>query len=891
MKLNRLVLHSVIALFPLLLLLAAAHLALAAAFNGGVDPVTSSGGISDIMLNFSIQNTDGAENITQVNITLPPGFTYSGGVRQHIGTFSILNSGETLSWANSTGIVYAVSTGYIWFEVDTPAETGTYYFNISASDSAGALTSNNVTVKLSDVVTPKWTANTTNYSSPTYYAPYKNHTFNITWSDNVGVDSVLFEWQGATNYTNTSTPAVLSLGSGRYSFTFVDLIVTNYTYRWYANDTNGTENATQSFPYKVLPHANIVDVYLNSNKNRNITVNQGTQVNITATGHGTLYIYENGNLLATGIGPLTTMRTLGVGNWSYKVNSSSTANYSRNVTGIEHGVVAKYPPPKYAVTLSAPTEWYSGSWANFSVIWTDDNDPNGFDTAIIELNHTGTRTNYTMNETADTNESFYNLRLTKPMSLSWMIYANNSYNTWNATNLTVSVISKRSPAVVLNITPALNVVKGTRTIAHCYSPYVSVNLYRDGVSVNATEIATLVTGAYVYTCNTTGSVNYSAYTISKILNVVKHLADIAFVTTETEVPVEQGKSNSTVISVRNTGNTSHYIAFQVLDIDESLYSLNATNVSVPINGVAAFEVTFDVPDDYDVDEYSGRFRAFTKDKNLTHSFTLQVTPKEETKTTIQTTLTLLQVNVTRAWLDINASKAEGYNTSVAESKILQAKDMAELAQSYIDDGNYFDANLLLDDIEDLIADARTELEAAREELPPGKRVNILTWVIWAVVVVVVAVLGYLLWPTSGYDARRKTYRYKSPRQRGADKLQETKEKLAGKLSKSISGGKPKPKTTYRYKAPYKLSEQIYKKPAQAFSMPKGVEATDKIAKRPGEVAKPAAKRSGAVERLNEFFDRVTGKKDTNAAKPKAPKPAKDTKKSEVEIKEQKTRKE
>ena len=313
MKLNRLVLHSVIALFPLLLLLAAAHLALAAAFNGGVDPVTSSGGISDIMLNFSIQNTDGAENITQVNITLPPGFTYSGGVRQHIGTFSILNSGETLSWANSTGIVYAVSTGYIWFEVDTPAETGTYYFNISASDSAGALTSNNVTVKLSDVVTPKWTANTTNYSSPTYYAPYKNHTFNITWSDNVGVDSVLFEWQGATNYTNTSTPAVLSLGSGRYSFTFVDLIVTNYTYRWYANDTNGTENATQSFPYKVLPHANIVDVYLNSNKNRNITVNQGTQVNITATGHGTLYIYENGNLLATGIGPLTTMRTLGAG--------------------------------------------------------------------------------------------------------------------------------------------------------------------------------------------------------------------------------------------------------------------------------------------------------------------------------------------------------------------------------------------------------------------------------------------------------------------------------------------------------------------------------------------------------------------------------------------------
>jgi hypothetical protein len=854
-------------------LLVATALTWAAAFNAGVSPGTISSGINDMLVNFSIQNTDGAQNITQVNITLPPGFTYSGGVRQYIGTFSILNNGEILSWVNATGIVYAVSTNYLWFEVDTPAKTGTYYFNVSASDSASALASNNVTIKLSDVITPKWTGNVTNYSSPTYYSPYKNHTFNITWADNVGMDSVLFEWEGTTNYTNTSSPAVLSLGSGKYSITLRDLLVSNYTYRWTANDTNGTENSTQSFSYKVLPHANIVDVYLNGNKNQNITINQATQVNITATGHGTLYIYENGNLLSTGIGPLTTMRTLSVGNYSYKVNASSTFNYTRNVTGIEHGVRAIYPPPKYSVTVSIPTTWYGGARANFTVDWTDQNDPDGFDTAFIELNHTGTRVNYTMNETVGANQSYYSLALTRPMSITWKIYANNSFNSWNATNRTTSVIGKIMPAVMLNITPALNVVKGTRTIAHCYSPHVTVNLYRDGVSVNATEIATLATGSYFYSCNTTGTVNYSAYTISRYLNIVKYLADITWVTTESVVPVEQGKSNTTTIVVKNTGNTTHYIAFEVLGLDPALYSVNGTNVSVEVNGLAAFEVTFDIPGSQDVNDYSGRFHAFTKDRNLTHSFVLRVTPKEETKTAIVNTLALLKVNMTRAWFDINASRAEGYNTSVAESKILQAKDMVDLAQSYIDGGKYFDANLLLDDIDDLIADARTELTAAMQEVPPGKELPILTWVIWAVVIVVVAVLGYLLWPSSGYDTRRKTYRYKSPKQRGADKLQKTKDKIAGKLSKSFGVTKLKPKPSYRYKSPYKPSEQIYKKPAQVLRLPEGMETTDKIAKRPGDVAKAPAKKSGAVERLNEFFDRVTGKKEP-----------KETKKSEVEIK-------
>lgn len=845
-----------------------AIMTLAANFNASVSPSTTHAGTNDIMVNFSIQNTDGVQNITQVNITLPPGFVYSGNLRQGIGTFSILNNGEVLSWSNGSGVVYATSTNYIWFEVDTPKKTGNFDFNVSSSDSVGALTTSNVTVNLMDIKSPTWSSNTTSPAAVSYYTPGCNYTFNITWTDNVAVDSVTFEWNGATNYTNTTTPAVISHGSGKYGIELHDLPVTNYTYRWYANDTNTSGNSTASLPYKVLPYDNVIRIYLNSHRDQSIVVNQGTQVNITATGHGTLYIYENNNLLTTGIGPLTTMRSLSVGNYSYKVNSSSTANYTRNSTGATYVVRAIYPPPKYSIAVEIPSTWYRNAYANWTVTWSDDNDPNAFDTAFIQLNHTGTVTNYTMNRTAGYNVSYYSLNLSRPMNLTWRIYANNSYGSWNSTNLTFVEIAKITPTVLLNITPALNVQNGTETRAHCTSPHVTVNLYRDGASVSNPDIYKLSTGPHIYTCNTTETTNYSAYSVAKIVNVVRDLIDVRFTKAEDIVPVEQGLINSTIISVKNIGNATHYIAFSILGISSDYYTMNSTNVSTRVGQNASFLVTFSVPESLQAKDYNGTFRAVTRDKTIIHDFVMRVMPNEDMKKSIDNTLVFQQVNMTRVWTEINESKSLGYNVTAAESKIIEAKAMIDLAKEYANAGNYFEANSLLDDIRTLIAGAETELSAVLEEEAAGRRIP-LSWIIIIVVVVsVVGFLAYLLWPQPGYDTRAKKYRYKAPKQAGMEKIKGAKDKISEKFSK-------KQYRPYRYrgysgtKSP---SEQIYIKPAQEMKMPTGMEATDAISKKPGEVPKKPAESDGASEALKRLLKKmkirktVTGKKNESGDK-------------------------
>ena len=128
----------------------------------------------------------------------------------------------------------------------------------------------------------------------------------------------------------------------------------------------------------------------------------------------------------------------------------------------------------------------------------------------------------------------------------------------------------------------------------------------------------------------------------------------------------------------------------------------------------------------------------------------------------------------------------------------------------------------------------------------------------------------MLWPQPGYDTRSKKYTFKGPKQRGAQNIKDAKDKLTDKLPSNLGGKlsekmssrlssrryKPKP----RYRPAPKPSEQIYMKPAHDLRLPRGVEPTDEIAKKPGKPVEKYEKPSKVTDSLSSMLDRIGKKK-------------------------------
>ncbi len=748
-------------------------------FDSSINAIN--GGLTSALFNFSITNNDAANNITKLNITLNSGFIYRGGARQNLMTFYLMESGTVLSWENSSYIVNNSATVYIWFYASTPSLTGQQKINVSTIDNTGSFLSKNVTLELIDSNAPKWSSNTTTYSVPTSYLLNKNNTFNITWTDNLGLEDVKFEFNGV-NYTNTSSIPVKTSGSGVYGITLTDLNANSYNYKWFAEDWNNTENATSVLLYNVSKAMNPITVYFDGSANTDKVVNLGETLNITVTGKGNVYLYENGTLIGSGGSPLTYLRSLSSrGIYVYQINGTSTANYTTNSTGSTYTIRVDYPSPRYSVSTSIPTTWSLNSYALFNVTWNDPNDSNGFSVALIQLNHSGSATNYTMTRIGSTNTSTYELNLTTPMTLTWRIYANNSYNTWNSTELNTSVISRISPTLSISVIPDWNVIKGTRTTVKCSSDQVSVNLYRDGVLVSNPDVQTLSTGEYFYLCNNTLTVNYSSTYESKLLTAYNFMAVISFLNVDPIVTIVQNSSNSTTVVIKNTGNATQSVNFEIENITSTIYSINDSTVDISYGNKAAFSMNFTVSDSMELGDYKGNYKVTTSNSTYTYSFILRITPKAEDYETIENSIALYKANMNKLWSELNQTKAQypELNYTSIETWILDTKAKIDSAENYVNQNNYYAAYELLGTIESNIASAESELNALK--LNSGIFPSWIRNLLIGIGTVVVMILAYLLWPVKGYDIKSGNYRHKTTKETGIEKLMDVKVKMKGKL--------------------------------------------------------------------------------------------------------------
>ena len=729
-------------------------------FTPIVSPDGMNGGQSSQLLNFSVQNS-GSVNITQVNITLPPGFTFTGSSGTTT-TSSYTASTSTPSWVNtsSLGLVGNSTTQSFWIYANTPSTTASYSFNITTLDANGVFNSSNVSVAIFDTLAPTYSSNTTSPATNSSYTAGQSYWFNVTWADGVGVSKVLIEH----NITGSSSihNETMSNSSSVYYFNVSDLAAGVYLWRVYANDTNNTFNTTPQLTYEIRKASNTLNVYLNGSLNSNITSTNNTAVNITvnATCNQTncnISVSRDGTTIAsTKPNPYFLNDTLtSVGLHNYTISISSNTNFT--------GANASYyvaTVPTYSTSTSNLPLTYSNTTIGSLNITFDTNA--ALSDIKIQGDWSGTTTNYSM--TNSTGTSYY-YNITFPAGTStWKIYGIYSNHSFNLTGSNTFTINKASPNLVLSTSPQWTLDTPVQTNVSCSVSLsvLTVTLYKNGSAISNHDVQTFAAGSiYVYLCNNTANQNYTTETVTNTLIIrAKPLAALSFVQTPTSVEVVQNSTATREIKVKNNGNVAQNVTIEIEGLDSSWYSFDKTTALVLGGRNESFSVTFNIAN-FDVKDYPAKFNAKGPNGTISQDFTLRILPSDSTKVKINDTIALYKLDVSKLESKFDEIKAKINNTGAIEQKLNELKVAVKQAEDYVASNNYFQAQQTFETIKGLIAEVESQLKVAEAPAETKLSKNVVYVVVGIVIVIVVGIFAYLFWPKRGFKPQTE-YEYGGP---------------------------------------------------------------------------------------------------------------------------------
>jgi hypothetical protein len=186
----------------------------------------------------------------------------------------------TTLWANFTGTLTQLnsSTGDVYLLRST-ANISLGHWLVGANTTGNANWSDSLitthVLTVYDAEFPQYSNLTTMPDSPATYVPNQSYQFNATWTDNVGIDKVLFEWDGSNTTVATHAGEVWYTSKS-------DLAVGTYTYRWFANDTSGNMAGTSIQNYTIGKAPATITLLLNGTDGDN-TYATGKAANFTVT--------------------------------------------------------------------------------------------------------------------------------------------------------------------------------------------------------------------------------------------------------------------------------------------------------------------------------------------------------------------------------------------------------------------------------------------------------------------------------------------------------------------------------------------------------------------------------------------------------------------------------
>ncbi|MBN2202563.1 MAG: hypothetical protein JW700_00020 [Candidatus Aenigmarchaeota archaeon] len=461
-----------------------------------------------------------------------------------------------------------------------------------------------------------WSDASANPASGSQYSPGKNYNFQISWNgDGETVTGVLFELTdvSAGTKSNNTVYNVMNL----YYVNFTGLEPSDYSFRWFAEDSSSNTNITDAISYSVVKNSSAAITLLLDERQGN----KSYAKNDIATFSASLNIPGKTIYLDSDYPGIDVNNTTSIiyaqKNLTYEGTFILNASWPGDDFYESHWKAFYFDnkPPFHGQVNSYPWDYttYSPNLTiNFNTTWSDVN----LTEVRFESNHTGKKKNYTTKtEPKVQNMSgvfWVDMENIFPAEFAYRWYAKDDANNWAATEARTYNLFK---ALALNVNPlSSEVYDGTTSVINCFSITDEIDISDFEFSRNGTKISNssmmdridatkLDIGYYEYICETEGNKNYSNQTIVANLTVLSKytkpkpeakkelkISDVS------SVYVLSGESTQGTFNLSSTlEDTVTDLSVIVENLDEEWYEIGSLPSAILEGGYTIVEIDFDIP--------------------------------------------------------------------------------------------------------------------------------------------------------------------------------------------------------------------------------------------------------------------------------------------------------
>ncbi len=232
-------------------------------------------------------------------------------------------------------------------------------------------------------------------------------------------------------------------------------------------------------------------------------------------------------------------------------------------------------------------------------------------------------------------------------------------------------------------------------------------------------------------------------TTTTIITTLPKSSEISITSVPDDFGIVQGGSALKNVTVKNIGNISLSSVSLVLSgIDWYAVMPSGTNISKDLS--FTFTINFTAPENAEVKEYEVTVTAKNDTISVSRSFKIRVLPSNATVESVIIPLYNEYIsNISNLENRLAELKSKGADVTELQNVLNTIKDKLNQANSSLSSQDYFTANVLLNDIKQLVRD----FEAKAAEAKTSEFKIDIIYIIVPVAVGIIAVLAYLFWPT------------------------------------------------------------------------------------------------------------------------------------------------